>query len=85
MSRKSTAAVHTWYRSTPDERITAETSSAAADRVVIDDLTLSVDTARAGARIGTLELVARSVTGALVVDYTLRSTVGRSSDVLGST
>lgn len=52
---------------------------------MIDDLTLSVDAARAGARVGTLELVASSVTGALVVDYTLRSTVGWSTDVLGST
>lgn len=85
ISWKNTAAVHTWYRSTPDEGVTAETSPAAADRVVIDDLTLSVDTACTGARVGTLELVARSVTWALVVDYTLRSTVGWSTDVLWST
>lgn len=52
---------------------------------MIDDLTLSVDTACARARVGTLELVASSVTWALIVDYTLRSTVGRSTDVLGST
>lgn len=56
-----------------DKRISGKSSSTATDRVMIDDLTPSVDTAGAGTRVGTLLFDTCSVLRAVGTDHTLWS------------
>lgn len=77
--------VQTWYRRASHKRITRHTSSTTAYRIVIDDLTQGINTTSSWTRVSTLELVAGSVRGTLIVDYTLGPTVGWGANVLRRT
>lgn len=69
-------------RLAPHKRIADQIGRAAADRIVVDHLAVGGDAARAGARVGALEFVARLVGRALGVDGAFGLAVGRRADVL---
>ena len=56
-----------------------------AQRNVITDITLGVDAAQTGARVRTLPVDASLVHGAVSVDITLRTAVGRRANHLWQT
>lgn len=73
----------TWYRGTTTERISGISGIASTHGGMLYNLAMGVESTRSGTRITTAFLKTCTITGAFFVDHAFRTTVGRSSNVIG--